>query len=56
MNGERRERSAVPLLDRVQSIRWRHAVIAAVVLPEYVERTVATNRGTVPPDEDDHNG
>ena len=25
-------------------------------LAEYVERTVAANRGTVPPDEDDHNG
>ena len=25
-------------------------------LAEYVERTLAANRGTVPPDEDDHNG
>ena len=25
-------------------------------LAEYVERTIAANRGTVPPDEDDHNG
>ena len=25
-------------------------------LAEYVERTLAATRGTVPPDEDDHNG
>jgi len=25
-------------------------------LAEYVEQTIAANRGTVPPDEDDHTG